>query len=77
MKATTHKRRTGALGLAGLSILALFVYIAVHAQSSNIIEGCYKTNDGTLRRVNSPSDCKQNETAISWNIVGPQGPQGI
>lgn len=77
MKANIHRQQKGALGLTVLIILALFLYIAVHAQSGNTIQGCYKNSDGTLRQVNSPSDCKQNETSISWSIVGPQGPQGI
>jgi len=32
--------------------------------------------DGTLRMVSQGQLCKNNETRISWNSVGPQGPPG-
>jgi hypothetical protein len=51
--------------------------ITVYAQNGNVIQGCYSNATGTLRRVNSPSDCKNAETSISWNVAGPQGPQGL
>jgi len=50
--------------------------------SDGIIYGCYIThaNDnephGQLRVVSNPDDCKNNETAIQWSEIGPQGPQG-
>src|SRR5205823_7641512 len=56
---------------------ALVVFVRVYAQSSNTIQGCYDNKSGALRKVASPNDCSQKETPISWNIVGPQGPQGI
>jgi Phage Tail Collar Domain/Collagen triple helix repeat (20 copies) len=31
---------------------------------------------GLLRIVQSPSDCRHHEVAISWNVVGPAGPAG-
>jgi hypothetical protein len=62
--------------LVGISVLAFVTYIAVHAQSNNTIQGCYSDGSGSLRRVNSPSDCKNSETPISWNVQGPQGPPG-
>ena len=31
---------------------------------------------GSPRFVASVEDCKNNETAVTWNIVGPQGPAG-
>jgi len=56
--------------------LGLCLVFVVFAQSSNTIQGCYSNGNGSLRRVNSPSDCNNSETAISWNITGPQGLQG-
>lgn len=50
--------------------------------SDGTIYGCYLThaNDnehqGQLRVVSNPDDCKDNETAIQWSEIGPQGPQG-
>jgi hypothetical protein len=41
------------------------------------IQGCYVTpGEHGLRLVANASDCKRNETAISWNQTGPTGPQG-
>jgi hypothetical protein len=40
------------------------------------ITGCYKKVNGQLRIVSDPSKCNPSEVAISWNIVGPEGPQG-
>lgn len=50
--------------------------ITVLAQSNNTVQGCYNNKTGVLRKVNSPSDCDSKETAISWNVVGPQGVSG-
>lgn len=33
-------------------------------------------NVGSVRIVNSPADCGNQETPVEWNIVGPQGPPG-
>ena len=47
-----------------------------------VFYGCYVThaNDnepqGQLRVVSSPAECRNNETPIQWNQVGPAGPQG-
>ena len=65
---------------------ALLSPSAARAQSGNTIYGCYGNSNGQLRRVNSPAECKNNETALVWSIQGPkgdtgapgpQGPQGI
>jgi hypothetical protein len=38
---------------------------------------CVTTKTGSLRMVASPAECNATrETAVSWNMVGPQGPQG-
>lgn len=33
-------------------------------------------NAGTVRIVETGADCRNNETAVSWNEAGPQGPEG-
>ena len=65
--------------LVGSIIIAvgLCLVFVVDAQNSNTIHGCYSNGNGSLRRVNAPSDCNNSETAISWNIVGLQGSQGV
>ncbi len=40
------------------------------------INGCYNKVNGQMRVVDSPADCKNNETAISWNQRGPTGAAG-
>jgi len=47
-----------------------------HSAASNVIRACVKS-EGQPRIVDNLADCKKNEEGISWNIVGPQGPQGI
>jgi cysteine-rich repeat protein len=41
-----------------------------------VIYGCYKKQNGQLRIVNNPNDCRPSEVAISWNLVGPKGDKG-
>jgi hypothetical protein len=43
--------------------------------ATDVIQACTK-GDGQLRIIDSSSSCKQNETPISWNVQGPQGPPG-
>jgi hypothetical protein len=65
--------------VAGLMVGALLVATAgfVAAQSSpQIINGCYHNTTKVLRILTSGSCDPKNETAISWNQVGPQGLQG-
>lgn len=47
--------------------------------NAQTINGCYQKNNGQLRIVADPSECRPPEVAISWNQsgqTGPQGPQG-
>lgn len=70
--------------VVGLMVAALLVVAAgfVAAQDSTVINGCYDKKTGALRVVASLSSCKNGETSITWNQVGPkgdtgpQGPQG-
>jgi hypothetical protein len=60
-----------------LGAAALFILVSAHAEPIvNPIQACYNNTNGALRRVNSPADCKTNETSISWNMAGPAGPAG-
>jgi len=41
------------------------------------IVACEQNQNGSLRVVTDPSDCRANsETPISWNTTGPAGPPG-
>src|SRR5712664_4598597 len=56
---------------------ALIAFVTVYAAPpGNPIQACYNDTNGDLRRVNSPSDCRNHETSISWDIAGPAGPPG-
>ena len=44
--------------------------------TDELIYGCYKKNNGQLRIVENPGQCRPSELPISWNQVGPQGPAG-
>ena len=68
-----------AITLVGLGSVALG-----HGGNTALIYGCFKdkNNDGSsdkehvLRVVAAVENCKKNETAIDWNIQGPQGVSG-
>src|SRR5207253_144972 len=46
------------------------------AQSGGVINACYDTKNGQLRRVSDPTECKKTETALTWNLQGPPGATG-
>ena len=54
---------------------ALFITTLCLPASAQLIDACVK-NDGSLRIVGSPADCRSKESPISWNATGPEGPQG-
>ncbi len=77
MKRFINYRFTMSCLLFCLCAAALVALVTVHAEPpANPIQACYNNTNGALRRVNSPADCKNHETAISWNIAGPAGPPG-
>jgi hypothetical protein len=45
------------------------------AAPSSLTHACV-ARDGSVRLVLAPDQCRPNETAMQWNVVGPQGPQG-
>jgi hypothetical protein len=63
----------GALGvLLGIGAIAS----AAIPDSNGVIHGCYQNIKGTLRVVESPSDCQISETALNWSQQGPTGQTG-
>jgi hypothetical protein len=77
MKRFTNNPATVTCLLLGLCAAAVVALVTAHAEPPvNPIQACYNNTNGGLRRVNSPADCKNHETPISWNIAGPAGPQG-
>jgi hypothetical protein len=56
---------------------ASYATAAITAVPAATIHACESNANGTIKIVTDPSQCNpNNETAISWNTVGPQGPAG-
>jgi hypothetical protein len=61
----------------GLTFLILMSFSSYSAAEENVINGCVGNGrGGNLRIVDEPGQCRRVETAISWNVAGPQGPPG-
>jgi hypothetical protein len=70
-------RRTTAVVLI-TSLLSTVVggtLATAYAASTGIIHACV-TKDGQLRIQSANQSCRPKETALDWNITGPQGPKG-
>ena len=53
---------------------ASYATAAITAVPTATINACESNANGTIKIVTDPSQCNpKNETAISWNTVGPQG----
>ena len=65
-----------------VAVLAGSVAVAYATSSSSsvttsVLQACANSSNGSLRLVaNNATDCRGNETAVSWNVVGPQGAPG-
>ena len=57
------------------ALVGLLAALSPVETSAQVIFGCIKPN-GTLRVVGGPTQCAANETPISWNQVGSEGPPG-
>lgn len=67
-----------ALGLlvAGAAFAGTEAYARLgSAQATNTIYACVKKN-GDVSLSGENERCKNNESRVSWNIVGPRGPKG-
>ncbi|HEX3805457.1 MAG TPA: type VI secretion system tube protein Hcp [Gaiellaceae bacterium] len=64
------------VALATLVLAAVATYsLAASSSDSQTLNACV-SNDGSLRLVASPTACRKNEHAVSWNTTGPAGPAG-
>jgi hypothetical protein len=57
-------------------LLTAIIAFATIPGPNGVINSCYHKNDGELRVVESPDQCKSNEEALTFNQTGPQGPEG-
>jgi hypothetical protein len=76
----TAIKKRGWIVLAVVAAISTFAAVAQAAipDGNGTIRACYKTNSGDLRVVDS-ENCKNNETALTWNqtgVAGPAGPSG-
>ena len=55
--------------------LILLAFPITDSFAQDVIYGCVN-KPGHVRIVDDPNECKTSETAIYWNVVGGQGPQG-
>jgi hypothetical protein len=60
--------------VASLTLAAGIAYATI-PDSSGVIHGCYKTQNGQLRVIDSGA-CGPSETALDWSQTGPTGAQG-
>ena len=65
-------RKTFVITFLAACLIAAYTLSA----SAQTINACYQKNDGQLRRVNAPADCRTSEIPVSWNMRGAAGPKG-
>ena len=67
------------IGAALVAVLAVagttYAFAAAGASTTQTINACVN-HQGEMRLVAVAGACRGNETALSWNTVGPTGPQG-
>ena len=78
------KMAAAAVAAATLGLLALLLSISgsaaasqpiARAATSSVIHACYNNRTGALRRISS-GHCRRSETALDWNLQGPEGAPG-
>lgn len=57
--------------LLGIVLIFVFTVVSINTSSANIINGCYKKNNGQLRIVENPNECLPSEVPISWYVIVP------
>ena len=73
----TRRLTAAGIGAAALLVVAGGIVYATIPDASGVIHGCYSKSGGDLRVIdNSVTNCKSTETALNWNLQGPQGVQG-
>lgn len=65
--------------IAGSLVSIATTAVLAHGGDASKIHGCVRNNGllaGFIRVVGANDNCNNNETALDWNIQGPQGPAG-
>lgn len=79
---STLARKRGFVVLVAVALGALLARGAAFAVSAtltstpSVIYACQSNTNGSLRVVSATTGCKNGETAIQWNVQGPQGDTG-
>jgi len=64
------------LGLI-LTLLLVFGATWLFAEGEAVMyHACANNDSGTIKMVEADEPCKTNEIKVSWNSIGPEGPQG-
>jgi hypothetical protein len=65
-------------GTVGVVVAAGVVALVQAAipDRDGVIKACYVPTLGVLRVIDSAASCQRGETLLSWNVIGPGGPQG-
>jgi hypothetical protein len=67
----------GGLAVAGMAFATGATAMAHgNGPSADVIHACFNPNSGEIKIVNGGDTCKNNEIALDWNGVGPQGAPG-
>lgn len=68
-----------ALGLVAIAFAVAGIAYASIPSANGVIHGCYKTNQGTLRVIDTEQGqaCSNSEAPLDWNQRGVTGPQGV
>ena len=62
--------------VAAVSLIGVVLTAGI-PDDAGVIHGCYQSRNGQLRVLDpATGTCKSSELPISWNHVGPMGPQG-
>ena len=69
------KMRKIGISVGLVLVLAVAATWAWAHNGGTTYHACVK-NSGAMFLVTGPDDCKNNETYITWNQVGPAGPAG-
>ena len=64
------------LFLAAIALCFGALNVASAYAQTNTIYACYQKENGQLRKVSGPGQCKKSETEISWSMAGIPGPKG-
>src|SRR5687767_14640529 len=71
-----RRQRIVMFSAVGFMLLGAIAYASIPGEDGRI-HGCFKKSGGTLRVIDrSVTNCSRDETLISWNQQGPEGPRG-